>query len=310
VIATHTYASLLDLKRELAETDTRPDLTYDPLGQASLVAATAWIDQVLGYKGIPEQFTWSAKIDGVLYINRSEGTLLLPRPMLEVTQVLDGGRALVVWNGDHGTLSGAELNALTEPLRQSPIVRLERVLGGWPAEWGSGGGPFIIITGIWGYHGDYARAWRSSGFSLSALVDDAADSLTLDVSGDDSDELPQPGVVIRVDTEVMILSSSESDVLEVIRRGDLGSTAAGHAEDTAVEVWQPDPALNYACARLAAMIYKKRGRFETFVINASDIGVSTTIFPKSMPGEVADILEGLPTFDAKRTTLWSFRGPY
>jgi hypothetical protein len=92
----------------------------------------------------------------------------------------------------------------------------------------------LHVSGIWGWHDDYANAWgQPAGALLVGASDAAATSLTLaDASGFDI------GHLLRVDDEFMVVTAITGDALTV-RRGQQGTLAASHDAGAAVAMYRP-----------------------------------------------------------------------
>lgn len=293
-MTTYSYATRDQIRDELraAEGDNSGDQYVDEYR----LEATRRIDEILGYKGVPETATRHIVLTDQLF-DHYAGALILPTPMLSVTSVTDtDDTALTVWNGERATFSAAQV--LPYPYGQTPIYKLERYESGSRSRWGSTPG-IITIVGVWGFHRDYTNAWVDTGDTLQAEINETVEAITLsDPSGkDDQRYAPRlsAGNVIRVGSEVMIVTNTTDNSGKVqVLRGALGSTAASHSAAAAVSVWKADSNLERATRRLAAYMHKRRGQFNNLSIDA--LGGTTVEFPADIPDEVKNILALLPRY--------------
>lgn len=180
--------------------------------------------------GIPYRY-----LDLRLYRNRT-GNLVLDKDLLEVSQVYDGEKTLTT---DEYFLLDANIYPKTEIAIQFP-----RYWGGDAYRTSHIEKPEITITGIWGYHDQYAYdAWLDTYEVIQAGgIDSNITTLTLsDVDGLDEFGLPRllEGYLIRVNTEFMEVVSVDSDANTVqVRRGVRGTSAITHAENSAIHRWR------------------------------------------------------------------------
>lgn len=217
-------------------------------------------------------------------INSVDGTLLLGMPLLSLTGVGINSQALTV-----GT------NVQAYPVNSSPSFQLQLMGDAWYS-WYTAycsdvrGPQSATITGIWGYHADYANAWLTVD-ALEANIDASVTSLTVaDVGGTNPlGDAPRlsAGNVIQIETEWMDVTATDDATNSVtVRRGVNGSTAAAHTAGTAVQVFQVDESIKRAVVRQTAFQYARRGAFDT--VRYGDI--STVAFPKDMLEEVYGLL--------------------
>jgi hypothetical protein len=109
----------------------------------------------------------------------------------------------------------------------------------------------ISVAGIYAFHGDYDRAWGTGSTTGSAVGDTTGSSVV--VSGSSNFD---PGDIIRIDNELMLLVSGSGTTLGV-ERGWNGSTAATHAISTAARIWKAQPDIVRACLIQAARLYRR-----------------------------------------------------
>jgi hypothetical protein len=121
----------------------------------------------------------------------------------------------------------------------------------------------VTINGVWGWHDDYAAAWRNSGDTLGGdvlVVDNqliVSDASAATVYGD----APrfQVGQLIRINTEIMqitaITAGTPDDTLTV-RRAVNGSTLAAHGDGDLIDVYHPPADVVQAGLLWAAWLYR------------------------------------------------------
>lgn len=151
----------------------------------------------------------------------------------------------------------------------------------------------IQVTGVWGYHPDWATAWRDSG---DAVADDplAADAVTVTVSdadgADAAGESPRfaAGQLLTLDAEYLrvLAVDAETNTLSVAR-GVHGSTAAQHAEGSALAVYQPPADIVQVSLRVAAWLYRQKDA--GYVQVAGGLRGQMTV-PPALPEDVQQIL--------------------
>jgi hypothetical protein len=151
----------------------------------------------------------------------------------------------------------------------------------------------IALTGVWGYHDDYSRAWVLSGDAVADALGLNASVTTINVtnsSGAASDLISprfQAGQLIKVDSEYIDITSITGNALTVVR-GVYGSTAAAHLTAAPISVYRPMADVTMAVIRLTAWRYRQKDAnvFDATVILGT--GVKTT--PSATPPDVDDLI--------------------
>ena len=120
--------------------------------------------------------------------------------------------------------------------------------------WNSDGSVERVISalGEWGYHNDYAGAWFATD-TLSAGVNAAVTALPTTSSA-----LIKQNQIIKIDSEIMNVSSVVTTTTNVTKRGDNGSTAAAHLISAPIYVWVPIDNIRAACEDIVLTEYNKR----------------------------------------------------
>jgi hypothetical protein len=235
----HTYATLTALRARLglAAADTADDARL--LGR--LRAAAAQIDRFTGRVFVPMLSTRRFDYRRASAVSFGRATLLT------LTAII---------NGD-----GLAIDTAAATLIGSPAYALE--LDPARAAFTYSGLRFnaIAVTGLWGYHPDYAAAWRAANDAPGGALNASAGSFAVSaVNGLDAWNLTprfQPGQLLRIDDEFMLLTATATapDTLTVIR-GALGTTAATHSAGAPISVYTPPADLSEAALRWAAWLLK------------------------------------------------------
>lgn len=223
-------------------------------------------------------------------INSAQRTLMLRTPqngtvpLLELTSVTVGTTSL-----------GVGTNVRLYPPPRPPYYQLQLIGSGY-RYWYNYCDPsfdwtmqFVTVGGVWGYSADYARAWLAVD-TITDPINASVVTLTVtDVDGLNAyAESPRisAGNLIQIDDEWMdVVATNPLTNTVTVVRGVNGSTAAAHADDSAVSVWQVDESVR-RCARQVAFQYARIGAFDTARI--SDF--STIVFPDDWLKEIVDLL--------------------
>ncbi len=114
----------------------------------------------------------------------------------------------------------------------------------------------ISIRALWGYHPDYANAWRGSGATLTSSLDASSTTLAASTSGSDArGNSPrfQVGQLIKIDSEFLHVIEVNTNSLKVIRAAN-GTTAAAHSSGSAVAIYTPPPDVTEITLRWAGWL--------------------------------------------------------
>lgn len=172
-----------------------------------------------------------------------------------------------------------------------PFLRLTDCCQGWYdfcADCGTA--RQVSVTGVWGLHSDYARAWLAVD-TLSANMTDSATTLTVgNPAGADVYRQPyriSAGHLLKIDSEYMDVVDVSSTTLAVIR-GANGTTAAAHTAGASVYRWEVMPEVQYAVARQAGLLYSRLGAYVTTEI--SPVGAEVR-YPNDWLSEVKGVMQ-------------------
>ena len=243
---------------------------------------TGKFHQFLGYDFAPAIATKYRNVDQVWRNGRIQNDLLyLDEPLLATTSATLADGTALIENTDYRL----------EPRGVTPAYALRMISASytWTAQ--SDASNDITITGVWGWHDDYANAWIDSANTISEALDTSETGITVtDSPGGATIQglMPQfsPGNLIKIDNEYMtvIEVTISTNVLTVIR-GSRGSTAATHDIGAAITVFKPTPAIIRAAKKQTAFDLARAGQFT----RVSFDGVRVTSVPDILP-EVEQIL--------------------
>jgi hypothetical protein len=138
----------------------------------------------------------------------------------------------------------------------------------------------VSVKGVFAFHSDYARAWRTGANLAAAMNDTTTGTMTF--------ALNSPyvaGQVVRCQDEIFrvlsVASSSAADTVTV-DRGWNGSTAATHVITTPVKIWSPEAPIVRATLIQAARYYR-RGEAIWGTTGGGEMGVQPVAIPKLDP---------------------------
>ena len=187
--------------------------------------------------------------------------------------------SLTTYNGDTTIptsacylLAGDDYNL--RPARRIELDRSQAYSFGWS------GTPqrANTVTGVWGYHRNYDSAYTATDTVQSDPL--TAIGTTLAVS--DGDNF-QRGQTLRIGDEWLYVSDIATNNLTV-ERGLNGSTAAEHAADTVIYVYNPPKEAVRVALRYAAWLYGQRQAPFSYEVQTDQGG--NVIIPQSAPSAV------------------------
>jgi len=197
--------------------------------------------------------------------------------------------ATTVTNGDDVALASTEYNLF--PANEYPKYALRIKQSSdyyWQRDSSDNGEQVIDVLGFWGYHNDYARrAWFAGSTLNEGALLTAAD-VTLTVA---SAVNFAPGDLIKIENELMLVKSKSGSNLVIYQRGENGSTAATHADTTAIYIWRVIDDIKAACLDIATSYYRRRYG-ESVSGTATITGAGVVIMPQDVPAMARDILLG------------------
>ena len=206
-----------------------------------------------------------------------DGVLWLGADLLEVISLT---------NGDGTAITSTNYILLPANYYPKYALKLRDVSGEiWEASSTGSGEQVIALNGIWGYRELYnLRGWKTASTINEAGTLNASDTTFTVANGD----LYNPGDIIKIENEIMNISGISKHDLTVIQRGDNGSTAATHADLTAVKVWEVHKEISQLALEIARMMYRSRygeAAEETVVTPAGMV-----INPRSLPSWAQEVI--------------------
>jgi len=260
------YCSFEELKAELGITDTTDDSRLRKL----MRDASRGVDGHCRRTFYPLRETryfdhpWDASV------------LRLDRELLEVVTFTTQNGAITPLPGDYYLMCGQ-----VEGMQPYDRIAM-RVDGDYPTlSYNETEQRANAITGIWGYHEDWANAWEAVD-ALAAGITAAATTLTVaDADGADLDGLTPRFMVqqlIKVGSETMYVTAKVAGTTNslTVRRGVNGTTAAIQAISAPVSVFRPMEAVARATMMQAARLWKRK-----------DTAFATVVGPGGMSGRNA-----------------------
>ncbi|MBI5671121.1 MAG: hypothetical protein HZC41_24255 [Chloroflexi bacterium] len=237
----YTLSTLHQLRQRLGLADS--DTADDARLLEALHTATAQIERAAERRFCPRRADVKHSIT-----NSRE--LLLDDDLLEL---------VALTNGDGSAIPTA--NALLLP-PDGPAGAL-RLVGGSAFTWAETPVNAITVTGIWGWHDHWDEAWRGAADTVrdNPLAAGATILTVADADGADSmGEAPrfQVGQLLKIEDEYLwVLAVNPTTNVLTVQRGANGTTAAPHALNTPVSVYQPPADVAALALRRAAWLYKE-----------------------------------------------------
>jgi hypothetical protein len=112
----------------------------------------------------------------------------------------------------------------------------------------------ISVAGVWGYRQQYnQRGWLQAGTLGAAVANTTGLSLTITTG-----HTLAKDTIIKIDSEIFMLTATGATSGTVLARGDNGSTAATHLISAPIYTWQVQPEIKQATVQLAAKLYIQR----------------------------------------------------
>lgn len=277
-----SYGSLAEAKAELGADSAGDDKRLYALTRQ----VSRRIDQIMSGRSTRPYFGPYSESRQLLIngkrVDSQNNTFLLDAPLLEYSALTAGGTSI------YATSEGF-------PQGLTPYNLLRITGSGNP--WYSyicttdGNPSYAVITGVWGYHSDYANAWLNVD-TLQANISSSVLSLTVgNVDGEDAYGLAprfSPGNLIKIDSEYMLVIDTDVTLNKVeLKRGINGTTAALHTAEAIIYRWETEEPIRRVAARQAAMLYARQGAFQT--ISIDEVGV--TSYPRDLLSELGMVLQ-------------------
>ena len=245
----YTIATLEDLRRHLnlAEDDSGSD---DDLLRA-LAEASHLIETTTQRRFCPRVETLAVKPD-----RTNPRALILPDDLLELRAVNDAGGAIDL--ADMHSLPGhGDEPASILQFKQGASFRL----GLSPVN-------AVSVSGVWGWHDRWSRAWRDSGDQVrdSSLAASTTIINVDNISGADEDGARprfHVGHLLRIDGEYLRVTAVDRAANRLtVLRGVGGTGATAHRRNAKIETYAPAPAIRNLTLRYAELMTKSVGPLE------------------------------------------------
>lgn len=270
-----TYATLAQLRKrnQVADADTGDDQRY----REKLRVATAAIDDYCNRTFQPVQATYKFDFIEPNFLH------FRYRDLLVLTSVADSVHTLLANN--MLLISSPDTNS-------GPYYALEVIPTLDFFQWLNSKRQAISVVGVWGYHEDYANAWRTTGVN-GTLADTTTTTITFSAdpaaATDSWGDTPAIGAgdLIQIENEwmpVMTISGTTGRVL----RGQNGTTAAAHAAK-AISVYKPMSQIVDACLTWAAYLVTRDDADDNSI---KITGAGDKIIPPGFPKRIFDLLNG------------------
>jgi hypothetical protein len=267
------YATLTDLRRYLSLTSAQTD--DDGLLLTLLGAAARLIDAYTGRRFYPVRQAHPFTYD-------DPALLLLHDDLLTLHSLT---------NGDGSTLSSVVYHLHPSAVSVKSSIVLDRT----QAVFTHDGDPVdaISVDGTWGYHPDWSNAWASSGDSVqdNPLTSSATLITVTDADAPESTGYGQRfavGQLLRLESEyVHVLAVNTTQNKLTVARGVNGTTAASHAQNTAIDIYRPPEDMRQVCLRVATWLYKQQDA--GFSLAAGSLR-GQMIVPAALPEDVQQVL--------------------
>lgn len=216
------------------------------------------------------------RMDG-RHLDSYRNTLLLrgAPPLLSITSV---------------TADGTDVSSVVEGYPQGdPFFRLIRITSSgdpWASYINSDDPPYAVVTGVWGYHSDYANAWLAVDALAAGQAAGDSNLTVADVDGADPYGITpriSVGALLKLDSEFeLVTATNTSTNVVTITRGQQGTTAAAHALAADVAVFQVEDPIRRVVARQAALMYARIGAFQVETVD----GVGAVSYPQDLLHEL------------------------
>ena len=263
------YCSLNDFKAYITSPgiELNPDNLDDQVIEDVIVRASRRLDDLTGRRFYP-------RIETRYYNTPKYDVLSLDDDLLDV---------ITLTNGDGSTIASSDY--VLQPINEYPKyeIKLRDIATIYfTLTNASSRDKAIILLAYWGWRDRYA----AEGWKLGSTINEAGNLNATDINftlssgvGFTTDQ------IIKIENELMIvsgISGASGNDINVIARGSNGSSAATHANSTAVYIWQPQDDITALALEIARIMYRSRygENIETTAIT-TPAGVIVT--PRSLP---------------------------
>lgn len=266
-----TTTNFLNWQRSTS-TDTVDDSVIDQI----IEQTSRYVDSATGRRFYPSVETHLFDIPEVDFTDRD--TLYLNDDLLAI---------VALNNGDGTVISGTDYILKSPGLTPYWAVKIRDTANvSWEQSSAGSSEQVIGVSGTWGYHNDYNRAWVQAGTLAAAITSTTAITATMTAGHGLASQQ-----IWRIDSEI-VQGTVSGNNLTFNSRGDNGSTATTHLISSVVYVWQVVPSVAGAMQMIVDSLYKKRfGENSSSVATITAAGVVLT--PADIPAAAWKMLAPL-----------------
>lgn len=155
------------------------------------------------------------------------------------------------------------------------------------------------VTGVWGYHEDWANAWIDTGTSLAANYNASGASLSLAGAGsagtgasDVYGDAPRIAVgdLLKVGDEYLYVMGGTTSENNVLVHGYMnGTTAASHPSGTSIARFAPEADIEWSTRRLTAWLFGQKD--SPYTNKQAFVQLGTIELPEAVAKDVKDKID-------------------
>lgn len=294
MLAVYPYVSYEDLKSYRTVATTNEDARLSDMVQRASRVWEALTDHLFQpvlktvYLDHPEEDASPARVavwpssQVLVYPGLREArALTLPEPLLEVT-------TLTTQNGDRTVAAAEYLLKRGSHYDFQPYSRIEIKRPNQGFTFNDTPQQANSVTGVWGYHEDWAGAWIASG---DTVQDDplSAGATSLTVTDADNFKAQQ---LLKIESEYLYASAKNTTTnVLTVQRGVNGTTAAAHVQGTAIYIYQPWGDVVYNVLLLANWMYEQKNWAGDSNDRAIVMPNGMVLLPRGVPKDITAAAE-------------------
>lgn len=290
----NVYATIDELKLYLGLADESESTKDDALLLRFTVKASRMFDNFATNGVMPMRRFYPTVATKVFDHPDIASLLKLNDDLLEVSSLTTENGATAIASADYilATSKG--------DYNQTPYKRIQLQPDGTTTEFSYDGTPYQAnsVTGVWGYHTDWANAWEDSGDSVQDVggINDSIAIVTVtDADGDDINGIPnrfKQQQLIKIENEYLWITEVDISGNQLtVRRARNGTTAASHAQGKSIYIYRPMFDVLQAMEVLSAHIYRRKDSVGTPDDRPLAGPQGQLILPAVLPEDVAKILK-------------------
>ena len=233
----NSYTTPAQFLRWTTPIDTDPDWGDDTVIASIMEAVARYMDAQCNRVFFPFVETKSFDVP-------DERGLYLDDDLLEIISIT---------NGDGDTVTSTYYNLIPANIYPKDEIRIKE---GSAVTWVNSDTEteqVIDVLAIWGYRERYTvEGWTTGGTLGAAITTTTALTITPTAG-----HTLEAGHIIKIDNEIMIVDTTSSASIALLRRGDNGSTAATHTNGTTMYIWNPQPDIALAHRQISQNVYRR-----------------------------------------------------